>query len=228
MTRNHLKRLAAPKTWAIPRKGKVFITRPKAGPHAMDDSLPLSVLLREVTRHANTLKEVKFILNNGTVLIDGKRCKEPKFPVGYFDVLCMKESKEHFRVAFDENGKVTAFSISEKEAELKPCKIIAKTAVSGGKVQLNLYDGKNLISNDEKYKVGDTLVVNFKNEVLDHLPLKKGMLVYFTSGKHMATLGTIEEVEGKTVVFSRDGQSYRTSKDYAFVVGKDKPIIKLQ
>jgi len=96
-------------------------------------------------------------------------------------------------------------------------------------MQLNLYDGKNICVNDKKYKVGDSVLLDFeKNEIKDHLPLQKGMTVFFTSGKHMATVGKIEDIEDTTLVFTVGGNTYRTRKDYAFVIGKDKAAIKLE
>ena len=152
-----------------------------------------------------------------------------KYPVGFFDVVTFEEIKENYRIIFGKNCKLKAIKIDAKEANIKPCKITSKTIIKKGQMQLNLYDGKNICVNDKKYKVGDSVLLDFeKNEIKDHLPLQKGMTVFFTSGKHMATVGKIEDIEDTTLVFTVGGNTYRTRKDYAFVIGKDKAAIKLE
>ena len=67
MGRDHIKRLAAPKTWQIRTKGLKFITKPAPGPHSLDTGMPLSTLLKEVLNYANTTREVKKILNTNEI-----------------------------------------------------------------------------------------------------------------------------------------------------------------
>ena len=45
--KNHLKRIAAPKSWLINRKSSTFIVRPNPGAHALDKGLPLGVIIRD-------------------------------------------------------------------------------------------------------------------------------------------------------------------------------------
>ena len=59
MGKDHLKRLAAPKTWGITRKNTKFITKPVPGPHGMQAGMPLSVLIKEILNYAGTTREVK-------------------------------------------------------------------------------------------------------------------------------------------------------------------------
>ena len=43
--KNHLKLIAAPKTWFVPRKTNVFTLRPSPGAHALEYGMPLGLLL---------------------------------------------------------------------------------------------------------------------------------------------------------------------------------------
>lgn len=61
----HLKRLFAPKTWDIKRRGIKFIAKPIPGAHKISMSLPLNVILRDILKYANTNKEVKLMLEKG-------------------------------------------------------------------------------------------------------------------------------------------------------------------
>ena len=57
--KRHLKRIAAPKKWAIDRKENTFITRSKPGAHTLDLSLPLGVIIRDFIKYTHTLREAK-------------------------------------------------------------------------------------------------------------------------------------------------------------------------
>ena len=151
MVKSHLKRLSAPKSWQIKRKGIKFITRPNPGAHSMKNSVSLSLLLKDLLKYAKTTKEVKDILYNKNVLVDGKRRKDHKLPIGIMDVLEVTEMKEHFRILFDQKGKITPVSIKKDEAAIKPCKILNKTKIKGNKTQVNLSDNKNIILKKDDY-----------------------------------------------------------------------------
>ena len=81
-SRKHLKRYKAPKTWPIHPKEKTWTVKPAAGPHAIEDSLSLLVVVRDILGIADNAREAKRIINSGNVLIDGRVKKDYKYPVG--------------------------------------------------------------------------------------------------------------------------------------------------
>ena len=89
MTRNskHLKRYAAPRTWVIPRKKKVWAVRSSPGPHKADSSMPLLIALRDIAGLGETSAEVRKILGNREVMVDGKVRVNYKHPVGLMDII---------------------------------------------------------------------------------------------------------------------------------------------
>lgn len=224
---SHLKRFFAPKTWVVKRKGIKFVLRPSPGMHSLKLGLPLTILFRDLLGYANNLREVKHILLNNNVLVDGVRRKEYKFLVGIFDVIEIKETKELFRVIFDKK-KIGLSKIEKNEANLKPCKIIGKKKI-GKKIQLNLYDGKNLLVDKDIYKVGDTVVIELpKNRIKNHLKLEKGNLIYLFGGKHIGLFGSIEDISGNKIKYKSSEGVFETLKDYAFVIGTGKPIVTIK
>ena len=68
--KDHLKRLASPKSWPIKKKGIKWVKRPFPGPHSFKLGLPITIVLREMLCYAKTLKEVRSILNNKEILVD--------------------------------------------------------------------------------------------------------------------------------------------------------------
>ena len=229
MGKAHLKRLNAPKTWKVKRKGIKFITKPSPGPHSKRMCMPLNIVLRDKLGYASTTKEIKHILLNKEILIDGKRRQELKYPLGFMDVLDIPELKEYYRMLLDNKGYLILLKIDKKEANLKPCKIMNKTILKGGRTQLNLSHGINKLVDKDSFKTGDTLVLEMpKQDVKEHIKLEKGAYVFMTGGTHVGTHGVVEEVKLHTIFFkSSSGKSYETLKRYALVIGKDKPMISL-
>ncbi len=229
MGKSHIKRIAAPKSWPIKRKISKWITRPTPGPHKLESSMPLGVWLKEILKLANTTKETKYILNNGQVLVNGKARKDQKFPVGIMDVLTA--GKENYRIMLNTRGKLVPVPINATEAKIYPKRVIGKTSLKGKKTQVNLSDGTNILS-ENKYKTGDTVVFS-EGKIKDHLKFEKGVIVYILAGKQVGKIGVVKEiVEYKDfrptkIIFTQGKEDFETLKEYAFVIGKTKPIVSL-
>jgi small subunit ribosomal protein S4e len=223
--KNHLKRIATPRTWIIDRKANTFIQRPKPGAHPLDMGMSLGVMLRDKIQIGSTLAEVKKILNTKEILIDGKRRKSPRFIVGLFDVITLP--MQNYRVVLDNKGRIVVKKIDQKEAAVKPCKVVGKTMISGGKIQLNLHDGKNILST-EKVKVGDSLLIHLPDLKIEKvMPLEKGSTIFLTKGKHAGISGALKEIKDEEVTFTSDKQEIETAKEYIFVVGEKSSEITL-
>ncbi len=236
--KRHLKRLAAPTQWYIHRKTYKWAVRPRPGPHSMKTSIPLLYIVRDYLGYAKTAREARKILNEGKILVDGRVRKDYKFPVGIMDVVSIPETGEHYRVLPNRIGKLILHPISEKEAGIKPLRISNKRMVKGAKVQLNLHDGSNhLVTMDEKDKYRTAYTVLMKvpdREVIEVIPFEVGAYVFVTQGKNVARKGKVVEVRqfpmgwpDVVTIEDENGELFDTLKEYAFVVGKDKPEISL-
>ncbi len=226
--KQHLKRIASPKTWTIDRKKRTFITRPRPGAHSFSFGLPLGVVLRDFLGLSSTMAEAKKTINNKDILVDGKRRKDYRYIVGLFDVLSIPEIKKSWRALFDKKGRIIFNEITATESGLKPCKIVGKKTIAGNKIQFNLHDGKNIIA-DAKANVGDTLLLTLpKLEIKDVLSLEKGVAVFLTNGKHSGDNGKFKEIKNNEAIYVREKQEIETAKNYLFVIGKDKPVIEVK
>jgi small subunit ribosomal protein S4e len=224
----HLKRLNSPKSWNVLRKTTKYIAKPLPGAHPLSESMPIALVLKQIG-HARTTGEVKKILHAHQILVDGKRVIDAKAPVGILDSIALPTSNEYYRVVFDTKAKLTLIPISKEEAAKKFCKVVNKTMVRGGKLQLNLNDGRNLLADKAAAKTGDTLVLEVPSQkIAQRLPLEKGAQIYLLGGKHISNLGTLERIEGNKVTFTINNQMIATAKKYALAVGKDKPLLTLR
>lgn len=218
MTKRHSKRSNVPKTWAgILKKEEKYILNSSPGPHKKELSMPLEIVLKSLG-FAKTKREAKNILNTKNVLVDGRRIKASKFPLGLFDVLTIQETGENFRCLLGENGQLTFKEIKKENAKLKASKVIGKTVITGGKVQLNLSDSRNILSDKIQSKVGDTLLIEVpEQKVSKSLALEKGAKILLIGGKHSGDKGVVEKIEGENLVY-KNKESIITLKEYAFVL----------
>ena len=226
--KGHLKRIAAPKSWTIKRKERKWLVRNACGAHTAEQSIPLAVLIRDLLKYAKTMREVKHAITKSRILVNGKRAKDEKLPVGMMDVISFQNINEQYRILIDKKGKIFAKKIEKKsDGEIKPFRIINKTRVKD-RVQLNLSSGNNVLVDKDTYRTGDTLIISLdKKEIKQHLKLEKSAAVYLTAGARIGELGTVESIDGKKIVLKIGNKLFETLKEYAFVVGKEKPAIEI-
>lgn len=240
----HLKREMAPSFWPIHRKEFHWITKPKPGPHPIYQCIPLILVVREIFGFAKTRREAKRIISQGNVLVDGKIRRDELFPTGLMDVISIPKIKKNYRV-LPSRRELILHLIGAEEAEFKLCRIDGKRIVKDGRIQLNLHDGKNILTpvkdpnnpDEDVYRTFDTLKVRLKDgEVIEHLKLAKDMSAVFIGGKNMGKYGNIVSLEKqsgrrrkKSIIVIKDekGETYQTILDYIFVVGDKNPCISL-
>ena len=239
-----LKRKAAPRFWPIHRKEAVWIVRPSSGPHSLEKCLPLSIVLRDILKVAETRKEAKKIISQGNICVDGKVRRKDDFPIGLMDVVSMPESKKFYRIMPSHKG-LFHHLISEKEASFKLARVEGKTVVKNGISQIALHDGSTLLATfgesespkEVVYDTFDTLKLGLpEREVLAKMKTKKGNFAIITGGKNIGKQGKIVEIE-KTVAKKRrnalvviedeKGGRYQTILDFVFSIGEAKPLISL-
>jgi len=218
-----LKRLAAPAWWPIERKTKKFIISVR-GPHPKNLSIPLLIFVRDIIRIAETNKEAKMIIKKGEILVDGKKRKDTKYGIGLLDVIEIPALKKAWR-AVPKNG-LSFIEIPEKEAKLKICKIIDKKVLKGNRLQMNLHDGRNVLTN-EKYSTHDSILIELpEQKIIDHIKFEEGSLALVFRGKNAGKIAKIKKIEGNRIWLGEEKTS-EVPKNLVIVVGKDKPLIKV-
>lgn len=231
---HHQKRLSAPKPWRVPRKAHKWVTKPSAGPHPVERSLPLAVVLRDYLHQVVTNREARRVIGAGDVLVDGRIVKNPKFPVSYFDIISIPKVKKHYRVFVDHRGRIALDAIDEKEAAWKLARITGKTTIKGGLTQLHFHDGKNVVVLKDTHRTGDTLKLALPTlEIQGSIPFKEGGLCLVTGGRHAGEVAVLEGTEvrrasGDNMVTLKEGEkTVRTVQGYVFPIGAKKSEITL-
>lgn len=228
----HQKRLSAPKTLKIARKEKKWTVKVASGPHDKR-AIPLLILVRDFLGLADTGREAKRIISAGEILVDGRPRKDYKFPIGLFDVVTIPKIEKSYRILFDERGRYVPKEVEDSDKKIY--KITGKTLVKGGRVQLNLFDGTNILATND-FATKDSIVLKIPDkEIVQHLKFEEGMLVMIIGGTHAGEVGRVKDykiVRGSApnlVTVEGEERDITTIENYVFVVGgKDgKPAIDL-
>lgn len=240
-----IKRSVVPKFWPIERKTKKYALTPSPGPHPKDACIPLGIILRDMLHYTQTAKESQTLLNSGSVKIDGRIRKSKNFPVGLMDILTIGE--ENYRILPNAKGFYLQ-RIDDNEARIKPEKIVSKTTIRKGKVQLNLSDGHNILADKGDYGTGDTVIVETqKNTIKQLIKMKKGALVIVIGGKNAGKIGRVDDIvtvkmHPAQVTIGTEAQGRETTgrtevrqavekiivpRDYIFVIGEKEAAIKI-
>ena len=224
MSSHHLKRLAMPRSWPLPRKTSVWVTRPTPGAHSLEHCMPVSLVIRDVLGLAKTSREVRFILHNELAKIDGRIVKDTRRGVGLMDVLSLGD--EHYRCVLDHNGRLRYRTISAEEAAWKVCRIEGKTTIKGGQTQLNLHDGRNIIVDDpSQYNTGDSLKLGLPEQtIVDHIRFGEGTRCYLIGGGHVGETADVKEYIVKRSSMPNEVQfeSFGTVTRNVFAIGDAK------
>jgi len=227
MVKRHLKRINAPKTWKIQRKGIKFTTKSNPGGMSKALSMPIANVLKYELKVAGSIKEVKHLIFTGEVFINGRKISDYRAPLSFTDVLSLTKINKYYRLVIDTNGILRLIEISKDEAALKIVKIIGKTFVAG-KLQLNLLDGRNVFFDKQHYKVKDSLVLTIPEQIVkEHLSFEKGATVLLYKGKHIGKAGKVVSVNKDSIIVKTKDEEFETKTDYALVIGKEHPIVKM-
>jgi len=211
-----MKRLAAPKHWMLDKLTGTWAPKPSSGPHKQRECLPLIVFLRNRLKYALTGKEVKMILMNRLVKVDGKVRTDTTFPAGFMDVISIEETGEHFRLLYDTKGRFAIHRITPEEGKYKLCKIRKQQVGAKGIPFVVTHDGRTIRYPDPLIKVNDVAKVDIETgKITEFLKYEVGNIAMVTGGRNTGRVGIITHKEKHHGGF--DMVHLKDSADHQFV-----------
>jgi len=229
--KKHLKRLAAPKSWMLDKLSGVWAPRPSTGPHKLRECLPLIIILRNRLKYALTGKEVKMILMNKYVKVDGKAKLDPKYPAGFMDVISINKIDSNFRLLYDVKGRLRLVKIDNSEAQFKLCRVTRTQLGRGGVPYIATHDGRTIRFPDPEIKVGTTIRFDLKNNKIDDFyQCEVGAPVMIVKGRNTGRVGHIKRIEkhpgSHNIAHIEDAKErkFATRMENVFVIGEDENI----
>eukprot|EP00930_Biecheleria_cincta_P096685 TRINITY_DN884_c1_g2_i2.p1 TRINITY_DN884_c1_g2~~TRINITY_DN884_c1_g2_i2.p1 ORF type:complete len:259 (-),score=50.88 TRINITY_DN884_c1_g2_i2:69-845(-) len=231
----HLKRMYAPKHWMLDKLRGRWAPKPAAGPHKLRECMPLIVMLRERLKYALTYREVKMIVMQRLIKVDGKVRSDMFFPAGFMDVVQIEKTKENFRLLYNTKGRFTLHKIVKEEASYKLCRVKKVMRGPKGIPYAVTHDGRTLRYPDPDVKPNDTVRLDTESgKILDYVKFEPGNVVMISGGNNIGRVGVITHREKHPgsfeIVHIKDavGHTFNTRLENVFVIGKgNKPWISL-
>ena len=220
-----MKRIISPNNYRQAKKEKKFSVKCSPGPHSAKNSIPLLVVVRDILNYAEIAKEAKKIISKKEIFVDGKARTRHNYGVGFMDILSIPKTNEYFKTII-ENKKLIFQKIDKKDSNEKLCKIIGKSKIKKGLIQLHLHDSRNIVikNNDANYKPGDSVLISLdnKSKIKKHIEFKKGTNGIIIDGKNKGKTGIIEEIkkangfDDDIVILKNEKETFTTIKKYVF------------
>lgn len=210
----HFKRSVVAKSVVIPRKKYKYYIRNLPGKHENEYALSLLGLIRDISKIAQNSREANYLIRNNFVKVDGKPITEPKYNVGFGDIISIKD--ENFIVWFEENGKFVLKPYNDPN--FKKLKVVSIHIGKGAKQVLFTNDGRNIIS-DKKVSVGDTIILNLKDRKIERIiPFEQGREAIIYKGKNVGKYGKIEEISKDIAYLSNKGNKIAVLSKFCMVI----------
>jgi len=239
----HITRFEAPFFLPISKKEYKWTVRPSPGPYKLEESIPLAIFLRDYINVATTLREARRIIAERKVFVDGRVRTDYKFPIGRMAVVSIPSIHEYYRIIPHPVKYLWYMKITSDEAKYKYVRIINKTTVKGGLLQLNLEDGRNILIPKEKFSEYNlptltTLKIELPTQnILDIFPLKEGAYSIIIGGKNVGVHGVIKSIQyakykvkkySIVTIETEDKKIYQTNLINVMSIGREKPDMRLE
>jgi small subunit ribosomal protein S4e len=183
--------------------------------------MPVNIIVRDVLGLAHSTREVRRILHDGLVKVDGRVVKDTRRGVGIMDVLTLGE--ENFRCVLDTKGRLRYRPIPPEDASWKVCRIEGKSTIKGGKTQIHLHDGRNIITDDAvEHKSGDSVKISLpEQEIMEHIKFGEGTRCMLIGGIHVGKLADVTNfiVKRSSLPNEVEFDGFSTITNNAFTVG---------
>lgn len=233
--KRHLKRLNAPRHWMLDKLGGVWAPRPSTGPHKLRECMPLIILLRNRLKYALNTKEVKYILMQRLIKVDGKARTDKTYPSGFMDVISIEKTNENFRLLYDVRGRFAIHRVQPEEAKFKLCRVKALEMGAKKVPYVVTHDGRTIRYPDPLIAVNDTIKLDLETgKITDFVKFTSGNLAMINGGKNTGRVGVIvsrERHQGSfDIVHLKDsqGHTFATRLGNVFVIGEgNTPLVSL-
>lgn len=227
----------APSHWCLDKLKGVYATRPSPGPHKLRECIPVTVLLRNRLKYALSGQEAMKICRDksGNIKVDNKIRRDPRYPLGFMDVVQIPKTGENFRILYDIKGRFQPVRIDTKEASFKLCKVKRKVLGKNKIPYIVTHDGRTLRYPHPDIKMNDSIKLNLETGEIDGVvKFENGAQVFCQGGNNIGRVGTLMHVEhhpgSYDIVHVKDatGKVFATRQSNIFVIGSGKkPLIKL-
>ncbi len=205
----HQTRSEAIRALPLPRKGTKYVARGLSHAHS---GVPVVIAVRDMLGFAKTAREVREMVKQKIIKINGKEVKDFREAIRLFNILSIGKN---YKLTILPTGR---FSLDETKENFRLCKVTGKKTLSGKKTQINLHDGTNLLSK-EKVSVGDSFEIDFEGKIKKIIKMAKGNEAFVISGRSIGHSGKIKEIEKSNVTLHlENGKEVELDKSHLMII----------
>lgn len=205
----HQTRSQVSKKLPIARKGTKYVARAKID---LKNSVPVLIALRDMLKLARTAREVNEIIKQKLVKINDREVEDCHESIRLFNIL---EAEKKYILTLNEKGKFIFESTSNTKERL--CKVIGKKILKGNKLQFNLHDGTNILT-DANLAINDSIYLDSENKIKKHVKMEKGKKLLIISGKYLGAKGTFEGIRDNKCIIEINGKLTGLGKEAVIVL----------
>nr|BAS01870.1 ribosomal protein S4 [Amorphochlora amoebiformis] len=216
--KKHVKRVSVKKQYKIGKMSGIFTIKIKSGKQNKYDSIPLFLIIKKYLKFGKTYYELKNLIKNGFIFVNGKKCFNINYPVGLSDTLSIPIITSRFRLFLNTRGNLKLYKIGVNEENFK-ISIVQKIE--------NLNDGfRKLITNDQRYylskdkeiqKFNTVLVNSLNNKIIYCLNFDIGNLCLVIRGSRKGCVAAITYVSNNKIIHLMDKKGKKLLKFNRFV-----------
>merc|ERR1712241_611999 len=108
-------------------------------------------------------REVKMIVMQRLIKVDGKVRTDMFYPAGFMDVINIEKTKENFRLLYDTKGKFVLHKIAREESASKLCRVKKIQRGPKGTPYAVSHDGRTIRYPDPDVKPNDTVRIDLES-----------------------------------------------------------------
>lgn len=198
----------------------------------MPECIPLCVLLINKLKYVKTQKELRYVLTQKMIKVNGVVRTDKDFPLGVMDVLTIDSANESYRLLYNNNRNFILTKIDADEARFRLDVVVRKKLGKRGVPFIFTNTGSTFRYCDPAIKIKDTVKIDIKTgSIVEYLPFAHDMRAFVVRGKNMGCVGTIKNIEkhdaGNDIAYIIDtnGRGFNTRADNVFVIGDSNELL---
>jgi len=204
----HLTRAKTHTAMSHARKGVIYIARPLS--HS-SSSISVIHAIRDVLKIASTAREVKLLVNEKKIKINGRVVRDVREPIHLLGIL---EADKRYIMTLMPTGK---YALVESKGTTRVAKVVGKKMLKNGVLQINFHDGTNAIKKAKDVQVGDSAKLN-NNEIIEFIKLDKGAKVFVYKGRSKGQEGKVASVHDGVLTIELEGKKVSLAGDQVVAI----------
>ena len=196
MTRT--KRMTAPDAWQLSRKESKYVVSTAHGPHN-GSALPIGIWIRDHMNLAQNTKEVKKILHDRNVVLNGNVVTDEHIGIDVFDIISFPKIDKHYMILVDAKGRHTF--IGDNSYKGKDSLVIGLVG-----------DERFVVQQHFPFAVGNMAVI-----IGGQHTMKTGKIVEIQIQQ--------SSLPNRVILEDANGEKFETIEDYVYMIGTSESFL---